>query len=184
MLDYEELDGILAGINAEPQAAECHGFLCGQICVAGFPDTQVWHEYLNVQSKDDEEAQDCYARIHTLITEIRAVIASPDFDFRLLLPEDDAPLAERVEALAKWCQGFLNGFGLEEDVQSVTLDEASRELMEDFARICHVGLDQEEEYENERALQELIEYVRVGAMTLFETLQPYAADEQRPGVLH
>ena len=185
MLEYDELDTILLEVNAEPRAAECHGFLCGQICVAGFPDTQVWHEYLNVQSVDNERIQDCYTRIHTLVTEIRAVIASSDFDFQLLLPEEETSLSERVDALGKWCHGFLNGFGLEEDVQSVTLDEACRELIEDFTRICHVGLDEDEGHENEQALIELIEYVRIGAMTLFETFQPYnTADEERPEVLH
>ena len=184
MLDYDELDTLLTGVNADPGAAECHGFLCGQICVAGFPDTQVWHEYLDARSEDDGRVQDCYARIHALVTEVRAVIASPDFDFRLLLPEDDTPLSWRVDALGKWCQGFLNGFGLEEDIQSVSLDEPSRELIEDFARICHVGLDQDEAYENEQALVELIEYVRVGVMTLFEVLQPYDDGETRSEVLH
>lgn len=184
MLDYDELDAILTEADADPGAAECHGFLCGQICVAGFPDTQVWHGYLNVQTADIEKAQDCYSHIHALITEIRAVIASPDFDFQLLLPADDAPLPERVDALGKWCEGFLNGFGMEEAVQSVTMDETSRELMEDFARISHVGLDEVEEHENEQALLDLCEYVRIGAMTLFETLQPYDMNAERPEVLH
>lgn len=184
MLDYDELDEILADVNAEPRAAECHGFLCGQICVAGFPDTQIWHNYLDVQVEDTGRKQDCYAQIHTLVTEIRAVIASPDFNFQLLLPGEDSALSERVDALGKWCQGFLNGFGLEEDVQNASLDEASRELIEDFARICHVGIDPEEDHGNQQALIELIEYVRIGAMTLFEALQPYDKGEDRPEVLH
>ena len=184
MLDYDELDNILDEVAADPRAAECHGFLCGQICVAGFPDTQVWHDYLNVQTEDNARIQGCYGKIHALVTEIRAVIASPDFDFQLLLPEDDVPLSERVNALAKWCQGFLNGFGLEEDVQGIKLDDNSRELMEDFARICHVGVDEQEGDDNEQALVELVEYVRIGVMTLFETFQPYSGNEELPEVLH
>ena len=34
-----------------------------------------------------------------------------ELKFEPLLPSDDAPLAEQVEALAVWCQGFLSGVG-------------------------------------------------------------------------
>ena len=106
MLEYDELNDLLWKANAEPCAAECHGFLCGQICIAGYADTGQWHDYLAVQGDDAALDQACYGEIHTLIGELHVLIASPDFDFQLLLPDDSASFRERVEALGEWCHGF------------------------------------------------------------------------------
>ena len=38
-------------------------------------------------------------------------LAGNDSAFAPLLPDDDAPLAERADALSMWCQGFLYGLG-------------------------------------------------------------------------
>ena len=38
--------------------------------------------------------------------------AHRDCTFVVMLPGDEAPLAERSAALGQWCQGFLGGFGL------------------------------------------------------------------------
>jgi len=69
-------------------------------------------------------------------------------------------------------------------VQSVVMDEECRELIEDFSRICRIGLNADTDEGDERALTELVEYVRVGAMSLFENLQPGDPDTEGPGVLH
>lgn len=184
MLEYDNLDNILVDAEADTCAAECHGFLCGQICISGYPDPKQLHDYLAVDSDDKPETRKCLDEILSLGAEIRALIASPDFDFQLLLPDDKASLRERVEALGNWCHGFLNGFGMSRDIQSASLSEECRELIEDFSRICRVGLDNETDEADEQALMELVEYVRIGTMSLFETLQPADSGEDKPKVLH
>ena len=39
------------------------------------------------------------------------MLADRELEFAPLLPDDDAPLDEQVQALALWCQGFLSGVG-------------------------------------------------------------------------
>lgn len=183
MLEYDNLNNLLRNANAEACAAECHGFLCGQICIAGFADTQQWHDYLSVRAYDTVPARECFEGIHSLIGELLVLIASPDFDFQLLLPDDTTPLADRVEALGEWCHGFLNGFGMSRDTRTALLDDECEELIEDFSKICRVGVDEDSGEEDEEALVELVEYVRVGVVSLFESLQPVGAGSG-PGVLH
>lgn len=187
MLEYDELDNLLGRVKAEPCAAECHGFLCGQICVAGYADTEQWHDYLALQAGDADLDRACYDEIHSLIGELYVLMGSPDFDFRLLLPDDTAPFGERVEALAEWCHGFLNGFGMNRDTRAAMLNEECEDLIEDLSRICRVGAGEDGLEEDEQALVELTEYVRLGVMSLYETLRPDTgvdATAGRPEVLH
>jgi uncharacterized protein YgfB (UPF0149 family) len=183
MLEYDELNNLLWKANAEPRAAECHGFLCGQICIAGYADAEQWHDYLALQANDTALDQACYDEIHTLIGEVHILIASPDFDFRLLLPDDSAPFRERVEALGEWCHGFLNGFGMSRDTRTAMLNDECEDLIDDLSKICRVGVD-DDGNEDEQALLELVEYVRLGVMSLFETMQPGDTGSGRPEVLH
>lgn len=185
MLEYDELENLLTKVNAETCAAECHGFLCGQICVTGYADAQQWRDYLAMQVDNASRMQDCVDEIHTMVGEIRVLIASPDFDFRLMLPDDSAPFRDRVEALGEWCHGFLNGFGMSRDTRAAMINDECQELIEDFSKICRVGLDEDDEEEDERALVELVEYVRLGVMSLFDTLQPDDGQDQgNSEVLH
>lgn len=184
MLEYDDLDDMLVDVDAEACAAECHGFLCGQICISGYPDNGQLHDYLAIEDEESPRVRQFFDELHSLSSEMQALIASPHFDFQLLLPDDKAPLHERIGALADWCHGFLNGFGMSRDVQSAKLSEECRELIEDFSRICRIGTDGETDESDERALMELTEYVRIGAMSLYETLQPGKPDDDKPEVLH
>ena len=54
MIDYMNLDRLLLQVHAEISAAGCHGFLCGQICGFAIYDEELWMEYMNVKSNDDD----------------------------------------------------------------------------------------------------------------------------------
>ena len=95
-------------------------------------------------------------------------------EFYLLLPEDNAPLVTRAEALGEWCQGFLYGLaagGLKEDTK---LPENSQEIMRDMLEISRASADEDAEMDeaDEIALMELVEYVRTGVLLINEELQP------------
>lgn len=184
MLDYFDLDEILSEVEAEVCAAGCHGFLCGQICVYGYPADELWQEYIDAQTKNDDLVDICYSEIKVLLADIIESMQSYDMDFQLLLPEGNSPLPERVEALAEWCHGFLNGYGVAAGEQELAMTEECREILEDFTRICRVGIDENTSEEDEQALFELIEYVRMGTMLIFEDLSAGAWMNERPGVLH
>ena len=184
MLDYFELDELLTGVKAEVCAAGCHGFLCGQVCVYGYPPEDLWQEYIDVQTNNDALVENCYGEIKVLQADIIDSMQSYELDFQLLLPGGDSPLAERVDALAEWCHGFLNGYGAAAGEQQLVMTDECKEILEDFTKICRVGLDENTNEEDEQALFELIEYVRMGTILIFEDLSAGAWMNERPEVLH
>lgn len=113
---------------------------------------------------------------------------NPDFTFRLLLPDDDLSLNERVTALGSWCQGFLVGFGLNGAHTDSSLTDDQLEALRDLEQISWVELDQDEDdEENENGLMELQEYVRMATLMFFSESHPAEnsgdTDPEQP-VLH
>jgi hypothetical protein len=85
--------------------------------------------------------------------------------FQPLLAGDSAPLPERVGDLGAWCRGFLSGFGLGKTDLSEISDD-SRGFLRDLERISQVDERVGEDEDEERALMEIVEYVRVGTLLL------------------
>jgi len=170
MLDYKELNNLLENLQSDADAADCHGFFCGQICVTEFPLQEVWKEYLDVKPDIDSEALQGLEDLHVLIADTMKSLESHDLDFQPLLPDDDSPIDERISALSEWCHGFLNGFAISQQANSCLEDEDSKELIENFTRICNLGAGDEPDESDERALFELVEYVRLGAIFMYDQL--------------
>jgi len=175
MLNYRELNQLLRLSRSDSGAADCHGFLCGQVCVTESPHRQVWEEYLDLQADNESLVAEFHEEIDALLTETSRLLASPYFDFQLLLPDDEMPFEQRVIALGEWCHGFLNGFGMGQDTEAVMANDESRELIENFTRICRIGVSETVDEQDEKALFELAEYVRMGAIYIFDQL--HAADK-------
>ena len=186
MLAYNDLNQLLSRALAQARAAECHGFLCGQICSVGPSEHQLWQEFLDVQTDDGSLIEDCYNEIQLLMTNIIEQIQSDDFDFHLLLPTDEVSLAQRVEALSEWCYGFLNGFGVGsgEAEGAPALSEECREVLEDLAKISQVTLDGDADEADESSFMELTEYARVGTVMIFEQFHPECFQYRGSEVLH
>jgi hypothetical protein len=171
MLDYDVMDSLLVRVEAEAYAAECHGFVCGQICVTGNADPALWTEFLDVRGNDEDLIRICYEELSHLVVETLEQMHDAEFGLQLLLPDDETSMALRIEALGNWCHGFLNGFGVSEDQNQSGMSEAGSEVLEDFTEICRLGVD-EEDSNDEHSLMELVEYARMGAILIFEELQP------------
>jgi uncharacterized protein YgfB (UPF0149 family) len=178
MLNYRELNQLLRLSRSDSGAADCHGFLCGQVCVTELPEQRVWEEYLDLQEDDEVLAKEFREHIDAILAETRRLFASPYFDFQLLLPDDEMPFQDRVIALGEWCHGFLNGFGLGKNTDSVFTDDEGRDLIENFTRICRIGVDEITDENDEKALFELVEYVRMGTLYLFDQLHVGQSDSK------
>ncbi len=72
---------------------------------------------------------------------------------------------ERAEALFDWCRGFLGGFGLAAGA-APPLSEESGEALQDLARLAKATAESSDDDEDEDALAELEEFVRVAALLL------------------
>lgn len=101
--------------------------------------------------------------------------------FALLMPGDDEPTAERAESLADWARGFALALLRGGELKPESFSGDSAEVVQDLLKISEAEPGEDPE-EDERALVELEEYIRVGVQLMFEELQPDAHEESDKGV--
>jgi len=166
---YPRLDQCIEGSALSPSPAEVHGILCGLIC-AGHPQADTtWLAEMGLQSTPgDLLAQNCEAQLRDLAERTHADIEGPGLGFSPLLPSDEMPLQERATAVYDWCRGFLYGLGLA-GVSDHDLSDQTREVFRDFTEITRLDLaDLDEGEDNEDALTEIVEFLWVAAMLVYE----------------
>jgi uncharacterized protein YgfB (UPF0149 family) len=152
----------------------------GAVCAGGAVAARRWLSDL----LDDEQLA---ASPAALVDDLEEVVDTTvkmlddaDLKFEPLLPADDVPLADQVEALAAWCQGFLSGVGSTAPgiAGRSTASDAVGEILRDFAEISRAGLSEDEAEgrgQPDFALAEIHEYVRVSVQIVFEELGPERA---------
>ena len=82
-----------------------------------------------------------------------------------MLPEEDATLEARGNALFDWCRAFVGGFGLAAGGQA-RLSEEGEEALEDLAKLAAAQAQSDGDEEDEAAFAELEEFVRIAALLL------------------
>ena len=170
--DYDQVNDALQGVPCEFDAAEFHGQLCGLLCTC---DRLQLHDWLMVSLPESDPASlspASHELFQVLLDHGQAALSSEDFGFQLLLPDDTAGLAARLEALANWCQGFLFGISHAGVTDIQALPGELPEIVEDFLNISRAeDFELENEEEDEAAYMELVEYVRVGVQLFREELR-------------
>lgn len=177
---FERLTRLLDPLNP----AELHGLLCGLLCADADLNCDQWVRHVREVLADDVEfSQPVRDLLSKLLEYGIAQLNAPDWSVTLLLPDDDAPLSQRVDALGAWCQGLLYGLGLGQAKPRDIFSEESREFLRDATKIAQVGLDSDEPGEvDETAYAELVEYLRVGLLTIHQDLRHSATPD--PSLLH
>ena len=171
---HEELDQILQSAAADSTASEAHGMLSGILCAAGKTEPGHWLEHLLGEGNTlSAAASDSSDMLLTLQSEILRQLNDDALGFEMLLPLDDEPLSLRTETLSQWCAGFLYGLALGGFREDVAIPDSASEVMKDFYEISHARFDYDLMDEaDETAYMEIVEYVRMGVLLLYEELQP------------
>ena len=135
-----ELESAALAASRELSNAEMHGTVCGMLVAniraSGLIEGGVHfsvEEYVDLVGAEavaDAETVEDFAALSL------AGLDAEDLSFAPLLPDDDDPIADRVEALGEWCASFLAGLGAvahtdldETDLDRIVLahqDEVSR----------------------------------------------------------
>lgn len=170
--DYDQVNDAIRGVPSEFNAAEFHGQLCGLLCTCDRLQLQDWLLVSLPEIAPSSLSPLSHELFQVLLDHSQAALGGDDFGFQLLLPDDTAGLAARLEALATWCQGFL--FGISHagvsDIQA--LPGELPEIVEDILSISQAeNFALENEDEDEAAYMELVEYVRVGVQLFSEELR-------------
>lgn len=169
---YTEVANALKKTPANFDAAQVHGLMCGLICATSGQAETHWEKLLFGSSKSQkakEILQELYENSYHQMSEF-------SFEFSLLLPDDNEDINQRAEALGLWCQGFITG--LEQckvPIQNRVPDEVT-EALNDIIEISQVNYgDIASTDDDETAYFELVEYVRLAALMIFQELK--SADE-------
>ena len=168
-------------------AAEAHGFLSGFQCMfRPLGDAEIEEFMLGDKNIDKALTDDYVATVNSLSEEIREQLDAPEFGFQLLLPDESSSLPDRGNALAEWCQGFLSGLGIAGHDNWEHLSDQGRELLSDIEKIGRLkaSVDDIDDENSEIALNELIEYVRMGALYIHDEAGALMTDEARDKPLH
>jgi len=165
--DYESINSELVDLQIPISPSELHGALSGCLCAGAELNPRNWLAF----SLTDAELDGC-VEANSALAQVFDAVSSQlagdimDFEFDLLLPDDEKPLTERGPAMVDWCQGFLGGFGVV-PTPAQQLSEEADEALQDLAKIAASDLNYEDSEADELALAEVCEYIRVAAVLLY-----------------
>lgn len=161
--DLPAIDDVQDSIRSLGQgtgAAELHGGLSGWLAGGGANGPGWLAEVLAEPALGAADGT-----LETLRKATSAQMEDPSFGFQLLLPGQGAPLYERTGALFDWCRGFLGGFGLAAGAEPPLSDEG-KEALADIAKLAAANPQEDGDEEDERALAEIQEFVRVAVLLI------------------
>jgi uncharacterized protein YgfB (UPF0149 family) len=178
---HDEIDALVMRLRLGTDASELHGSLCGYIAGGGSLRGTSVLAALQLDGEVTDVAPNDKALLDRLARQCESELADPELGFEPLLPEDDRPLAERAEATVEWCRGFLGGFGLAGTSAHAKLSDEAQEVLRDLGIIAASSFDFDNQDEDEDALIEVHEFVRIGAMLLHTEC---AAHDSTSGTVH
>ena len=175
-LNYQDVTQALERVEVASDAAECQGAMSAVICFAGEAGFAVWlgshlPEIESAKMDGDALATDTARITELLYRSVCDQLMAGSLEYQLLLPEDDTDLEMRTEAMMHWCQGFLLGLQYVGIADNGRFHEDLAEIIKDITEISQMSLGElDHSEEEEQSYAELVEYLRVGVMLLWETL--------------
>lgn len=157
-----EIDAACRALSLATSASELHGSLCGWLAGAG-QTSGGWLGKLLVDAALPDPPPD--GALDRLRQASVAQLEDRSFGFALLMPDEGASLAVRSGALFDWCRGFVGAFGLAAG-EDPPLSDEGREALNDLAKLAAASAQDDGDDEDEAALAEIEEFVRVVALLL------------------
>ena len=150
------------GIDEISSPSELHGLLTGIVCVTEAPTREQWSQILTTLNVP-ELSEDALTLLTDEAEDVVHAISDDELDYLPMLPDDEHPLQERVQALSDWCAGVVLGFGL----ASGHIRQDELELIENLQDIAAVEFeDSDNDEEGESSYEELYEFVRLIPVSL------------------
>jgi uncharacterized protein len=188
--DYASVTQALQRIAIPADAAEIHGAISAILCTQGEAGRAHWLETVlpelpRAMVEGDALAGAAAHLLDAVFDEVSSELASGEFAFTLLLPDDEQDLDERVAALGHWCQGFLLGLQAGGVSNAHGLAAELAEVYQDFSEISQISSGElAADEDDEEAYAELYEYLKVGAILFYEEFQQPPPRADSPAGLH
>ena len=190
-LQYDEINDALKRIGVEQDAAEIHGGLCGLFCTIGGLTAAYWLDNTLSNSPEgdaltvDALNNESRSLLTHLFNGTEKQLFGQDFSFQPFLPDENAGLPARVEALSNWCQGFLFGLSQGGLTDPAGLPGDLPEIVKDMLEISRAeSYELDDDTQDEKDYMELIEYVRVGVQLFVDEMKQFQIEEADEPPLH
>lgn len=170
-LDYETMGNALSELGVDLDPSECHGVLCGLLCVNPAAARTTWVEHVANQEGQTQAAEQVMPLLDPFIKLSLEQLDTMECKFQPVMPDANSSIASRTQALGQWAQGFLVGmsFGGVKDLKELPSD--SMEIMLDMTKIAQAGrYTVSETDEDDAALTEILEFLRAGVMLVYQEL--------------
>ena len=178
-MDFEKLDSLRKSASIDMKLSEAHGGICSQICF----DNDYFEEFVPLDQSDDGASVSVQIGAYRkallkIIDENGKTLKDGDLDFELIIPDENYTIQARAEALSIWCQGFIDGVSFLLSEQGLKIDQSenkeSFEIIEDFTQISTLDSHSiNEEVDEELALMELIEFVRLSVQMIYDEFRSF-----------
>ena len=165
---YSELDEKLKASSWKSGASEAHGLLTGLAC-RGITATEIRNRMHLFQFSEDEDTTLLEGLFELILRDLDS--SAPTFD--LLLGGDEEHIVVRVDEIASWCGGYVQGFCHDGDSAIMEQSAEVQEIIQDIMDICGMEVDltnsvSHDLEEEEKAFAEVEEYLRVGVQIIFD----------------
>lgn len=189
--DFDWLANFYASQGAINHPSELHGLLIGRLSGGERLSADEWLklvvEHMGLEHLvQDDKSERALTNLVDLYSNNVQQLEDMAMGFSLVLPDDEFILNQRVEALGMWVRGFLEGLALAAKGQLKAADADIQELLRDLVAISQIDDQAEDSEDAEKEINEIIEYVRIGVVTVFSEFngQEEPEDDDQSKTLH
>ncbi|MDX1450914.1 MAG: UPF0149 family protein [Oleiphilaceae bacterium] len=182
--EFDWLANVYNSHAAINHPSELHGLLMGQLAGGERLEPEQWLsqvvEHMGVEQLATDKQPGLLDDLVSFYEHVDDEIAQDSTSFTLFLPDDEYALTERLEALALWVRGFLEGIAIAASERLAQIDEDLQEILRDMVDISQLDERVSASEEAEREFFEICEYVRVGVLNLYAEFNEPSVPEETP----
>ncbi|HHS99404.1 MAG TPA: YecA family protein [Thiomicrospira sp.] len=181
-MDFQQVNEAIAPFPELESPAFIQGMLIGLLCGDNDIQEAVWIKKLIEEAQIKSVKESFLQVLDGVFQETNKGMNGSGFELNLCIPDDNESLVFRAAMLGQLCEGLLYGLGLVGVLSDSEreIPKEVNELVDDLGQIARIdvgGLNDLKDVtdEEESDFMELIEYVRIGILTINEELNPTQA---------
>ena len=198
-MDFDQVKEVVTPHSEVESPAFIQGMLIGLLCGDNDIQEAVWIKKLIEEANIKSVKESFLQVLHDLYQETNKGMNGSGFELELCLPDDNEALVYRAMMVGQLCEGILYGLGLIgclNDAENEIAPEV-RELVNDFSDIASIDIEDlgksvADGETEESDLMQLVEFVKIGILTMNESLNPADAqpipmlspEDQENGTIH
>lgn len=181
-MDFEQVNEAISPFPELESPAFIQGMLIGLLCGDNDLQEAVWVKKLIEEAQIKSVKESFLKVLDEVFQETNKGLNGSGFELEFCIPDDNESLIFRAAMLGQLCEGVLYGLGLIGALNESEKDipENVRELVDDLGQISRIDISELNDAkalgeQEESDFMELIEFVKVGILTINEELNPTQA---------